>query len=587
MRNCGQENVLLRTGEPVVSTDKKRRVRERLKEAEKRLQKNQPVALRWREAGKALMVILEDLTVLQYKFTDARGPPDVQSIKIDHSVADQSQERLLSADIGVTCQLMVASTRNGRLLLFDARKHERGAAGDHLGASGTRLLEALTASSVALPGPASRVRINCSSDLVLAQCGSHVVIIHVTSGPQGRKSGPAVRQMFLSPEEADKARAPTVTDDVISCRFSRHLPNRVLVVQRARAQGTSLEFLARAFEYREAERQLDLVTSSTVVGLESNVTAVAWSPREDQVVLGTRDGGIFLHDLGRGTLRTVPGCGRGEVDLLTWHPDGALIAAAFGNGEVLFLDGALQRTELESDLKPALESLHLSKVHGFKCHVALFEWAVQPAKPAPDSAEGSCLHAALVMERGPVDVLRFPVRSSGGRLRARDVVKHYIEDGTPEKALEVAAALPDALERYHCLLQILPALLRQTLKPRAADALLDRAAQMIASPTWDDVSPQQREALRALARRYGQRLIRAGCAERAFRLGRKLEDDALLSDVLVWAVRNDEAPLADAVKRLIVQPALGNRDAGGGPLSAAASLPTPSEFRALSALAVW
>ena len=38
---------------------------------------------------------------------------------------------------------MVASTRNGRLLLFDARKHERGAAGDHLGASGTRLLEAL------------------------------------------------------------------------------------------------------------------------------------------------------------------------------------------------------------------------------------------------------------------------------------------------------------------------------------------------------------------------------------------------------------------------------------------------------------
>ena len=42
-----------------------------------------------------------------------------------------------------------------------------------------------TASSVALPGPASRVRINCSSDLVLAQCGSHVVIIHVMCGPQG------------------------------------------------------------------------------------------------------------------------------------------------------------------------------------------------------------------------------------------------------------------------------------------------------------------------------------------------------------------------------------------------------------------
>lgn len=70
---------------------------------------------------------------------------------------------------------------------------------------------------------------------------------------RSRKGGSAVRQMFLSPEEADKARAPTVTDDVISCRFSRHLPNRVLVVQRARAQGTSLEFLARAYEYRESE----------------------------------------------------------------------------------------------------------------------------------------------------------------------------------------------------------------------------------------------------------------------------------------------------------------------------------------------
>lgn len=75
-----------------------------------------------------------------------------------------------------------------------------------------------------------------------------------------------------------------------------------------------------------------------------------------------------------------------------------------------------------------------SMFRSFKCHVALFEWAVQPAKSAPDSVEGSSIHAALVMERGPLDVFRFPVRNSGGRLRARDVVKHYLEDGTPEKA---------------------------------------------------------------------------------------------------------------------------------------------------------
>jgi hypothetical protein len=37
---------------------------------------------------------------------------------------------------------MVASTQNGRLLLYDARKYDMGAEADHLGASGTCLLNA-------------------------------------------------------------------------------------------------------------------------------------------------------------------------------------------------------------------------------------------------------------------------------------------------------------------------------------------------------------------------------------------------------------------------------------------------------------
>jgi hypothetical protein len=70
---------------------------------------------------------------------------------------------------------------------------------------------------------------------------------------RSRKGSQAVRQIYLSPEEAEKARAPTTTDEVISCHFSRHLPNRILVVQRRRGEGGALEFVACVFEYREAE----------------------------------------------------------------------------------------------------------------------------------------------------------------------------------------------------------------------------------------------------------------------------------------------------------------------------------------------
>jgi hypothetical protein len=53
-----------------------------------------------------------------------------------------------------------------------------------------------------------------------------------------------------------------------------------------------------------------------------------------------------------------------QVDLLRWHPDGAVIAAAFGNGELLAFDSALQRIDFASDLRPSLDSLDLSGLHG-------------------------------------------------------------------------------------------------------------------------------------------------------------------------------------------------------------------------------
>lgn len=90
------------------------------------------------------------------------------------------------------------------------------------------------------------------------------------------------------------------------------------------------------------------------------------------------------------------------------------------------------------------------------------------------------------------------------------------------QALEVAEVLPDALERYQCLLQLFPFLLRENLKPGATHPLLDRASESIGSHQWEGLSLQQERMIKALVRRYGQKLIKGGCAERAFRLARSL-----------------------------------------------------------------
>jgi hypothetical protein len=91
------------------------------------------------------------------------------------------------------------------------------------------------------------------------------------------------------------------------------------------------------------------------------------------------------------------------------------------------------------------------------------------------------------------------------------------------QALEVAEVLPDALERHHCLLQLFPFLLRQPLKPGATHPLLDRASEIIGSHQWEGLGLQQERTLKGLVRRYGQKLIRGGCAEQAFRLARSLD----------------------------------------------------------------
>jgi hypothetical protein len=96
------------------------------------------------------------------------------------------------------------------------------------------------------------------------------------------------------------------------------------------------------------------------------------------------------------------------------------------------------------------------------------------------------------------------------------------------QALEVAEVLSDSLERYHCLLQLFPFLLRQPLESGATHPLLDRASETIGSHQWEGLSLQQERTLEGLVRRYGEKLIKGGCAERAFRLARRL-------DVRGWA----------------------------------------------------
>jgi hypothetical protein len=53
-----------------------------------------------------------------------------------------------------------------------------------------------------------------------------------------------------------------------------------------------------------------------------------------------------------------------QVDLLRWHPDGAIVAAAFGNGELLAFDTAVQRIGFASDVRPSMDSIDLSGLHG-------------------------------------------------------------------------------------------------------------------------------------------------------------------------------------------------------------------------------
>ncbi|KAJ8045024.1 WD repeat-containing and planar cell polarity effector protein fritz-like [Holothuria leucospilota] len=336
----------------------------------------------------------------------------------------------------------------------------------------------------------------------------------------------------------------------LSVSFSNTQPRRIHTVEQA-ASTSDREFIVNCCMYEVTRNRIQRVTLIQVP-VKAPVVAQARSHAENKLLLGCKDGSLVLFD----EIKKVTQHVQMEMvpNQLVWHPEDSIILAV-GRTDVQLFDlglNTLKIATLGENLKTT-KLLNLNHYHRPASNVTHCVWS-ECTSPMDSLAEAT--HSLILsFEVGPLALLQFHVGVlSRGKIGPHELIKQYLQNQEPYKALKVLEMLnwnTDSKLCFMCLSTLMINLLAKPLTPQREVILQTCLGTFYAPirPISDHVVVDYRNVVSRLARRFFHLLIRYQRFEKAFLLAIDLHDRDLFMDLFYVALDKEERELAAVAKK--------------------------------------
>uniref|UniRef100_UPI00358E0B58 WD repeat-containing and planar cell polarity effector protein fritz homolog isoform X1 n=1 Tax=Myxine glutinosa TaxID=7769 RepID=UPI00358E0B58 len=282
---------------------------------------------------------------------------------------------------------------------------------------------------------------------------------------------------------------------------------------------------------------------ATTVPLSSRPVCAAWSRdgREARLALGCAGGQLVV--LEEGGHHCLQLSAAEELSVLSWHPNGLVLAAVAKGPEaqLQFLDAGLSVLHIQpvAEEPSPLPALELGQWGSSLGGLLLLEW-VNPWTVAPGINSDTLM---LLFEGGPLGILHCSL--GGCHLGLSELVAEHLQHERIDEALKLVSALgwdSRAHEAYAGIVTIAEHLLRQHLTPET-EAQLEAALGIFYTsnrPLPEESILKYRDMLGHYARRFFHILLRFQQFEKAFLLAIDIGARDLFMDLHYAAAARQE-----------------------------------------------
>ncbi|KAJ8360074.1 hypothetical protein SKAU_G00165990 [Synaphobranchus kaupii] len=522
------------------------KLRDSLKELEELLQASPCVSCRWRNTHSSQMLLSSGVLV-----TLSLNGAQLERVCVDRALVGRLAADTISDAVITDRFLLLSFVEKNKVCLVHLTKRSQSSPDlnrrvDKLSFSDLKI------TSVDLPGPAGRrlggrVGLNRLQDV--AVCWWPVVNEEAWPWSPVPSEGDRANLVLLGCGGAGGLKVLSrirTEGDPLDCRFSLSQPYQILTVELG-----SRESAADSCVY-ECARGRPQRLSVTSVPLSSRPVSCCRDPSETKLLLGLHDSSLVLYDARQGV--TLIGQVPMLPSFLAWHPAGALLVVADGQGELQCFDTGLSpvRTQLLAEDPIPGPTLQLSQHLRAPGGLAGLQWA------APlHGTEGSEVYDLLFLtyHGGPIGALRFRLGAlTGGQVGPVELIQQRLRCGQAEEALGLLGAMDWSImgtECYRALVAIADHLLRQELDADR-EAQLEAALGMFYAPSRplsDMVVLEYRDPISKYARRFFHHLLRYQRFEKAFLLAVDIGARDLFMDIHYVARDKGELVLAEVAKK--------------------------------------
>ncbi|PIK49110.1 hypothetical protein BSL78_14007 [Apostichopus japonicus] len=527
------------------------KVRDALKEMEDHLSSNRVVFCGWK-TQRHLRVLLSNGVHFSVQTTSHNG--DIERILVDKTIQSKLGHDVISQAVlrdGFIVYLVPEKNKVG-LVYFNKKPNQTPD-------TPTKLEKISTwdpkTSFIDVPGPQGKqvvreISVNSTDELVLVWWywrGDEAVPWANILGDRDRSN---LLILATNGSKLEEICYGSTERKPLDVSFSNCQPRRIHTVEQA-ASTSEREFVVNCCMYEISRNRVQRVTLIQVP-VKAPVVAQAKSHSENKLLLGCKDGSLILFDEIKKVTQHV------QMEMvpnhLVWHPEDSLIVAV-GRTDLQVFDLGLNTLKIATigeNLKTA-SLLNLNLYYRPASNISHCVWS-ECTSPIDSLAEAT--HSLLLsFELGPLAVLKFHVGVlSRGRIGPHELIKQYLHNQEPQKALKILEMLnwnTDSKLCFMCLSTLMINLLAKPLNPQREVILQTCLGTFYAPirPISDHVVVDYRDVVSRLARRFFHLLVRYQRFEKAFLLAIDLHDRDLFMDLFFVALDKGEKELAAVAKK--------------------------------------
>ncbi|XP_017784359.1 PREDICTED: WD repeat-containing and planar cell polarity effector protein fritz [Nicrophorus vespilloides] len=301
----------------------------------------------------------------------------------------------------------------------------------------------------------------------------------------------------------------------------------IIVVEQKVSQRGAVSIEVCTFELIGTSLKRICVTS---VPLQTQVSCVSLSGKENYLILGCIDGSLALLDRNRGSSRIIKAAF--IPTNVAWHKSEALATIANERGQLQYYDTALNciPTQTISEDPCASNVFDISSYFTTQNSVEMLFWGSR--------------NMLVALEQGPLIVV------SHNKMNFLNLIQIYLNENNIDKAIRLLLSKNFNEEAFGALQRIVAHLLRKPLNETTAKQLQDALGSYHCPPVPLNADARHHfgPQVKSMTRRFFHQLVRSKMFETAFLLAVDLGYHDLFMDLHYIAVRTGETEMAAAAR---------------------------------------